>query len=54
MMKIKQSEEYSIYPGLNLNVYVREGMSEDEELEIFKKLNDEQAVKEFEKFMGKG
>ncbi|WP_155829357.1 MULTISPECIES: hypothetical protein [unclassified Butyrivibrio] len=36
---------------LNLNVYVREGMSDEEELEIFKKLNDEQAVKEYEKFL---
>lgn len=53
MLKIKQSEEYSLYSGLNLNVFVREGMTEDEELEIFSKLNDEQAVKEFEKFLGK-
>lgn len=53
MLKIKQSEEFSFYSKLNLNVFVREGMSADEELEIFKKLNDEQSVKEFEKFMGK-
>ncbi|SEL85351.1 protein of unknown function [Butyrivibrio sp. ob235] len=51
MQKIRKTEEFSLYPKLNLNVYVREGMSDEEELEIFKKLNDEQAVEEYEKFL---
>ena len=51
LLKVKTSQEYALYPSLNLNVYVREFFSEEEEVEIFKALNDEAAVQEYEKFL---
>ncbi|WP_051192156.1 ankyrin repeat domain-containing protein [Butyrivibrio sp. VCB2001] len=51
LLKVKQSPEYALYPSLNLNVYVREFFSEEEEIAIFKELNTEQAVHEYERFL---
>ena len=51
LQKVKQSPEYALYPKLNLNVHVREFFTAEEEIEIYKKLNDEEAVKEYSIFL---
>ncbi len=47
LQKLKHTEEFSLYPKLNLNVYLYDALTEEEYFEIYEKLNDEQAVKEY-------
>lgn len=51
LQKIKQTAEFAEFPELNLNLHMREKLSEEEQLEIYKKLNSEKAVEEFQKFL---
>ncbi len=51
LLNIKQSPEYALYTSLNLNVYVREFFSAEEAIAIFKELNIEQIVHEYERYL---
>ena len=51
LIKVKQSKEYAVFPNLNLNVYIREFLSNEEELLLYQKLNDREVVKEYKKYL---
>ena len=51
LQRVKKSPEYASYQKLNLNVHVREGFAPEEEIEIYKKLNNEEAVEEYRVFL---
>ena len=47
MMNFKETDTYKQFPKLFLNVYVREYFSEEESIQIFGELNEEESVEEY-------